>query len=267
MELKILKPTTSSKRGSILLNKSLLWKGKPIKKLTKGLKQMGGRNRYGKISIRHRGGAHKKNYRTIVFKKIPTCFGKVHTIEYDPKRSAFIYSMLQKETGALHYFLSAHNLKVGDFVYTGLNPPKITLGSFLPLKKIPVGSLIFNLQINELKKTQYIKAAGTCGKLLRKSESEQLVEVLLASGERKTCNINCYASIGSTSNRKNFLIKLGKAGRSRWLGKRPSVRGTAMNPVDHPLGGGNGKSCRGPSRTPWGKPAKNYPTRKKKKQR
>lgn len=267
MPLKSLNPRTSGSRGTRLINKTLLWKGKPIKKLTKGIKQTGGRNHKGQISTFHRGSGHKKRYREVVFNKIPTCFGKVHTVEYDPKRSAFIYSMYQKETGALRYFLAAQNTKIGDFVYTGENPTKITLGSFVPLREIPVGSLIYNLEMVKDRGAQYMRSAGSYGKLLRKDRISNTGEVLLASGERRSCSLSCYTSIGTASNRENRFVVLGKAGRSRHMGIRPTVRGTAMNPIDHPHGGGNGKSARGPSKTPWSKPTKGYPTRKKKKQR
>jgi large subunit ribosomal protein L2 len=190
-------------------------------------------------------------------------YGYVQTIEYDPFRSSFIFSFYQKETVANFYLLAPQTIKKNNLIYSGSKPilSKLTIGSYLPLKVVPIGSIIYNLEIIENKGSQYIKSAGTFAKVLKKSRLTNLAEVLLTSGEKRLVKLDCYASLGSCSNPNKRFTTIGKAGRSRWLGIRPTTRGVAMNPVDHPHGGGNIHKVQ---KTPWGKYAKGPRTAKKK---
>ena len=262
MGIKIYKPNTPGRRFMTVSDFKDITKKKPEKSLLKSLRKKSGRNNKGRITIRHRGGRHKRRYRIIDFKRdkfgIPA---KVVSIEYDPNRSSRI-ALLSYKDGEKRYIIAPLGLKVGDELMSG---PKaeIRVGNTLSLIKIPAGSFIHNIELKSGKGGQIVRSAGTSAQLLAKEED--YVHVRLPSGEVRLISSKCMATLGQIGNIEHELINIGKAGRSRWLGVRPTVRGTAMNPVDHPHGGGEGKS--GPGRnpsTPWGKPTLGYKTRKKK---
>eukprot|EP00003_Mantamonas_plastica_P020405 TRINITY_DN3294_c0_g1_i1.p1 TRINITY_DN3294_c0_g1~~TRINITY_DN3294_c0_g1_i1.p1 ORF type:complete len:275 (+),score=-145.02 TRINITY_DN3294_c0_g1_i1:208-1032(+) len=260
MSLKFYKPTTPSQRFRVIVNKKKLWKGRAVKKLTYGLPEKAGRNNSGKITVRRRGGRHKRLYRIIDFKR--TLFnipGQVQRIEYDPNRSAFIALILYKN-GLLSYILAPNELKVGDIIVSGENV-EIKPGNALPLQFIPIGTNIHNIELKPGKGGQLVRAAGTSAKLIKKGEDGYAL-IKLSSGELRLIHLKCMATIGILSNLDHKNQSIGKAGASRWRNKRPSVRGVAMNPIDHPHGGGEGKTSGGrPSVTPWGKPTKGKRTR------
>ncbi len=262
MALKNFKPTTPSQRGLILVDRSGLYKGKPVKTLTEGLTKKGGRNNTGRITARRRGGGHKRSYRIIDFKRrkfgVPAV---VERIEYDPNRSAFI-ALVKYEDGELSYILAPQRLNVGDKIESGENVD-IRPGNAMPMKNIPVGTIIHNVEMKPGKGGQIARSAGTYVQLIGKDSG--YAQLRLASGEQRMVRAECMATVGAVSNPDNANIKLGKAGRKRWLGKRPSVRGVAMNPVDHPHGGGEGRTSGGRHPvTPWGKPTKGARTRRNK---
>ena len=234
---------------------------KPEKSLLRPLKKTGGRNNLGRITVRHRGGGHKRRYRLIDFKRdkfdVPA---KVATIEYDPNRSARI-SLLHYADGEKRYIIAPQGLNVGDVVVAG-EQVDIKPGNALPLRAIPLGTNLHNIEMKPGKGGQLIRSAGTVAQLVAKDE--QYAQLRLRSGEIRRIRIECMATVGAVSNPENMHINLGKAGRNRWLGRRPTVRGVAMNPVDHPHGGGEGKTSGGRHPvTPWGKPTKGYKTRKR----
>ncbi len=234
---------------------------KPEKSLLRPLKKTGGRNNLGRITVRHRGGGHKRRYRLIDFKRdkfdVPA---KVATIEYDPNRSARI-SLLHYADGEKRYIIAPQGLNVGDVVVAG-EQVDIKPGNALPLRAIPLGTNLHNIEMKPGKGGQLIRSAGTVAQLVAKDE--QYAQLRLRSGEIRRIRIECMATVGAVSNPENMNINLGKAGRNRWLGRRPTVRGVAMNPVDHPHGGGEGKTSGGRHPvTPWGKPTKGYKTRKR----
>jgi len=242
---------------------SELTKKRPEKSLLEPVKKTGGRNNRGRITMRRMGGGHKRRYRIIDFKRnkigIPA---KVVSIEYDPNRSAFI-SLLGYRDGEKRYILAPHGLKVGDEVVSGPDVD-IHTGNALPIENIPTGLFVHNIELVRGKGGQMARSAGSYAQLMAKEGNYALLR--LPSGEIRMVRRECYATIGQVSNIDHENVSLGKAGRSRWLGKRPKVRGVAMNPVDHPLGGGEGRSSGGRHPvTPWGKPTKGYKTRKKKK--
>jgi len=251
--LKKTKPVTPSYRSLKLLQKTFLWKKRSLKSQTKGFSRSLGRNIFGRITAFHRGGGHKKLYRKVDFNRISTQ-GVVEGIEYDPFRTAFLARLYNAQLRSHYYILAPKNLFCGSYVNSG-NLADIQLGHSLPLEKIPVGALIHNIAASFRKKGQIARAAGACAQLIQKTRS--YARLRLMSGEQRLFPLNTYATIGVVSNENNKLISLGKAGRSRWKNKRPYVRGVAMNPVDHPHGGGEGKTSGGrPSVTPWGKPTK-----------
>ena len=262
MALKSFKPNTPGQRGLVLVSRDSLWSGKPEKTLTVGLTKSGGRNNKGRVTARRRGGGHKRLYRTIDFKRnhhnVPA---KVERIEYDPNRSAFI-ALLQYEDGTKSYILAPQRLSVGDVVTSG-EKADIKPGNAMPLANIPIGTIIHNVELKPGKGGQIARSAGTYVQLVGRDQSYSILR--LNSGEQRMTRSECMATIGAVSNPDNKNIKLAKAGRSRWLGKRPSVRGVAMNPVDHPHGGGEGKTSGGRHPvTPWGKPTKGKKTRSNK---
>lgn len=259
------KPFTPSQRQTILLNKKLL--NKPIKKrnlkqkIIKGFKKSYGKNNQGKIVLRHRSKGHKKKYRLISFFR-QNLKGVIQQIEYDPNRSSNI-ALLKNKNNEYFYILSYKDIKIGDFIESGEKVP-IKNGNSLPLKEIPIGSLIHNISLKKNGKGKLIRSAGTFAQLLQKNTAKY-AKVRLISGQQKYIPLNCYATLGSVSNFNHKNIKLGKAGRSRWLGKRPSVRGVAKNPIDHPHGGGEGKTSGGrPSVSFNSRITKGKPTVKKK---
>ncbi len=264
MGIKEYKPTTPGFRGKSVQRHEEVTKKKPEKSLVVGLRKKAGRNNTGKITMRRRGGGHKRLYRIIDFKRdkrdIPA---KVKAIEYDPNRSAHI-ALLTYNDGAKRYIIAPVGLKVGDTVTAGENA-EIKIGNALPIKNIPLGSIIHNIELFPGRGAMLVRSAGGGAQLLAKEG--KYAHVKLSSGEVRMINLNCWATIGQVSNVDHGNINLGKAGTSRHLGIRPSVRGVVMNPVDHPHGGGEGKSPIGHPGplTPWGKPTLGYRTRKKNK--
>ena len=243
------------------LDNSELTKGaKPEKALTKGMAEKAGRDSFGRISVRHKGGGHKRRYRDIDFKRDKTGVpGKVASIEYDPNRSANIALIFYKD-GEKRYIIAPRDLKVGATVVSGPDAP-IEPGNALPLENIPLGFTVYNIELTLGKGGQMARSAGT-GALIAAKEGDY-VTLKLPSGEMRMVFKKCYATIGNAGNEDHMNTTLGKAGRNRWLGVRPTVRGMAMNPVDHPHGGGEGRSKGIHPVTPWGQPTKGYKTRKK----
>lgn len=262
MALKEYKPVTPSRRFMVTVDNSDLSKVKPEKSLLAPLKKTGGRNSYGRITIRHRSGGNKRKYRIIDFKRdkinIPA---KVVSIEYDPNRSARI-ALLTYADGEKRYILAPKGLKVGDNVMNGPNA-EIKVGNALPLENIPLGTLIHNIEFKPGRGGKIAKAAGTSVQLMAKEGKYALLK--MPSGELRQVRLTCMATIGTVSNEDHINQVFGKAGKSRWLGIRPSVRGMAQNPVDHPMGGGEGRSKGHIPKSPWGVPAKGYKTRRGKK--
>ncbi len=262
MALKKYNPTTPSQRQLVLVDRGALWKGKPVKELTEGLTKSGGRNNNGRITARRIGGGHKRRYRVIDFKRMKRdMMATVERLEYDPNRSAFI-ALVKYEDGEQAYILAPQRLSVGDKIQAGKGAD-IKPGNALPLSSIPVGTLVHNIEIKPGKGGQIARAAGAYAQLAGKDSGYALLK--LRSGETRMVPASAYATVGAVSNPDHQNINLGKAGRNRWLGKRPSVRGVAMNPVDHPHGGGEGRSSGGRHPvTPWGKPTKGKRTRSNK---
>jgi len=261
--MKFYKPTTPSRRNMTGTDFSVLTKKKPEKKLLKNLKRKAGRSSSGRITVRHKGGGRKRLYRMVDFgqKKIDIP-AKVLALEYDPYRSAFI-ALLEHEDKEKRYILSPRGLKVGDRVITSEKTP-VSLGNRMKLKNIPTGTTIYNVEIQPEMGGKLIRSAGTSAQVL--AQEERYTHLKMHSSEVRKILSECFASIGEVSNPEHRFIKLGKAGRSRWKGIRPTVRGSAMVPVDHPHGGGEGRSPIGlpHPKTPWGKPALGVKTRKKK---
>lgn len=260
MILKTKKPVTSSQRQLVQLSQKNLRQKPLLKKCIKGIKNSSGRNNSGKITVRHKGGGNKKKYRILDFFRVRPSTEIICSIEYDPNRNTNIAGLFDIFTQKFSYILAPKNLKVGDIVKSGPNA-ETKIGHSLPISKIPVGSYIHNVSPKTKKLAQISRSAGTFSKLTEKTLNYAKIE--LSSGEQRFISVKCYATIGVVSNEFVFLTKLGKAGQSRWLNKRPSVRGVAMNPVDHPHGGGEGKKS-GICRTPWGQPTKGSKTSKTK---
>jgi large subunit ribosomal protein L2 len=263
MALRSYKPVTPGRRGLVLVDRSQLWKGKPVKTLTKGLSSKGGRNNAGRITARRRGGGAKRRYRMVDFKRLKFDVpAKVVRLEYDPNRTAFI-ALLEYEDGELGYILAPQRLAPGDSVISG-EKTDIKPGNAMPLSSIPVGTIVHNVEMKPRKGGQIARSAGTYVQLVGRDAGYALLRV--SSGEVRMVRAECMATIGAVSNPDQANIKLGKAGRKRWLGKRPAVRGVVMNPVDHPHGGGEGRTSGGRHPvTPWGKPTKGARTRSNKK--
>jgi len=261
MALKYYKPTTPSQRELIQVNRSNLWKGNPYKPLTKGKSKTGGRNNTGRITSWHRGGGHKKLYRLIDFKRSTDGESIVERLEYDPNRTSFI-ALISHSDGSKSYILAPNNLKTGDQIVCGANAD-IKIGNCLPLRNIPVGTIVHNVEMKPGKGGQLARSAGTYLSLAGKDSG--YAQVKLSSGELRLIPLDCKATIGVVSNPDQKNTNIGKAGRSRWMGRRPVVRGVAMNPIDHPHGGGEGKTSGGRHPvTPWGKPTKGKKTRNNK---
>ena len=263
MALKTFKPTSPGRRSLVIVDRSGLYKGKPEKSLTEGLSGKGGRNNAGRITARRRGGGHKRRYRKVDFKRRKfDVTATVERIEYDPNRSAFI-ALITYADGEKSYILAPQRLNVGDTVVSG-ERADIKPGNALPMQNIPVGTIIHNIELKAGAGGQLARSAGTYVQLIGKDQG--YAQLRLTSGEIRMVRAECMATIGAVSNPDQANIKLGKAGRKRWLGKRPSVRGVAMNPVDHPHGGGEGRSSGGRHPvTPWGVPTKGKRTRSNKK--
>ncbi len=263
MALKTFNPTTPSQRTLVLVDRSELYKGRPEKTLTEGKKRSGGRDNYGHMTARHRGGGHKQKYRIIDFKRNKfDVKGTVERIEYDPNRTAHI-ALIKYEDNTLSYIIAPQRLQAGDVVISSENAD-IKPGNALPLRAIPVGTIVHNVEMKPGKGGQIARSAGGYVQLTGKDSGYALIR--LKSGEVRRVPAECLATIGAVSNPDHQNQKLGKAGRSRWKGKRPHVRGVAMNPVDHPHGGGEGKTSGGRHPvSPWGQSAKGLRTRSKKK--
>jgi len=262
MALKTFKPTTPGQRQLVIVDRSALYKGKPVKALTEGLTKNGGRNNAGRKTASRKGGGHKRTYRLVDFKRrkldVPAT---VERIEYDPNRSAFI-ALLRYADDELSYILAPQRLAAGDTVIAG-NSVDIKPGNAMPLSSIPVGTIVHNVELKPGKGGQIARAAGTYVQIVGRDQGYAILR--LNSGEQRRVLGACFATVGAVSNPDNSNINLGKAGRSRWLGVRPRVRGVAMNPVDHPHGGGEGRTSGGRHPvTPWGKPTKGKRTRSNK---
>jgi len=262
MSIKKYKPTSPGQRGMSVSGFDEITTSQPVKSLLAPKKRLSGRNNNGRITTRHRGGGHKKRYRIIDFKRdkfeIP---GKVASIEYDPNRSARI-CLISYADGERRYILAPDNIQVGDTIVSGENVD-IKVGNTMPLKNIPLGTLIHNIELQPLKGGQLVRSAGTSATLMAKEG--RFANIKLRSGEMRLIHLECRATIGQVGNSEHSLIKVGKAGRSRHLGIRPTVRGVAMNPVDHPHGGGEGRTSGGRHPvSPWGKPTKGARTRRNK---
>ena len=259
MALRQFNPVTASLRGTVLIDRSELWKGKPVKALTVGKSHSGGRNNHGHTSVRFRGGGHKQSYRNVDFKRrkfdVPAT---VERLEYDPNRSAFI-ALVKYQDGELSYIIAPQRLRAGDQVISG-SRVDIKPGNAMPLAAIPVGTIVHNIEMKPMAGGKIARAAGTYAQLVGKDAG--YAQIKLGSGELRVVRAECMASVGAVSNPDNMNQKIGKAGRTRWLGRRPHNRGVVMNPVDHPLGGGEGRSSGGRHPvSPWGQPTKGYKTR------
>ena len=262
MALKTFKPTTPGRRQLVMVDRAGLWKGKPVKQLTEGMSKNGGRNNTGRITARRIGGGHKQRYRKIDFKRTKfDVSATIERLEYDPVRSAFI-ALIKYDDGELSYILAPQRVKAGDKVISG-DRADIKPGNAMPMRNIPVGTIIHNVEMKPGKGAQIARSAGAYVQLVGKDAGYALLR--LGSGEQRMVRADCMATIGAVSNPDHKNIKLGKAGRKRWLGKRPSVRGVAMNPIDHPHSGGEGRTSGGRHPvTPWGKPTKGKRTRSNK---
>ena len=263
MALKTFKPTSPGLRQLIIVDRSELYKGAPEKTLTVGLTKTGGRDNFGHVTSRRIGGGHKRKLRVIDFKRNKfDCEATVERIEYDPNRTSFI-ALIKYEDGELAYILAPQRLKAGDKVIAS-NKADIKPGNALPLKNIPVGTMLHNIEMKIGKGGQLVRSAGTGAQLMAKEGEHALLR--LPSGELRKVHVNCKATIGQVGNLEHENITIGKAGRSRWMGVRPANRGVVMNPCDHPHGGGEGRSPVGRKHpvTPWGKHAMGAKTRRKK---
>jgi large subunit ribosomal protein L2 len=249
MLFKNIKPITPSQRQLVQLNKKHLNKKPILKNKILGKKNSSGRNNSGKITVRHKGGGVKQLYRSINFRRTNDSSGIVCSIEHDPNRNAFISSVFDFTSRQFFYIITPQNVKIGDIVKSGLEIEP-SLGSSLPVSEIPTGIPIHNISPKQYKEAQISRSAGTFSVIKEKTDKSILIQ--LSSGEQRFLSPKCFATIGEVSNELYFLTQTGKAGHSRWLNKRPTVRGVAMNPVDHPHGGGEGKKS-GKSKTPWGK--------------
>jgi large subunit ribosomal protein L2 len=249
MILETKKPITPSQRQIVQLSRKKLSKKSTLKKYIKGMTNNSGRNNSGRITVRHKGKGHKRNYRYIDFFRTKPSTAIVLSIEYDPNRTANIASIFDISNQKFSYIIAPKNIKIGDIVKSGPSA-ETKNGHSLPISKIPVGSWIYNISLNPTKPAQISRAAGTFSQLTEKTLN--YAKIKLSSGKQRLISTECYTAIGIVSNEFTFLTKLGKAGHARWLNKRPSRRGVAMNPIDHPHGGGEGKKS-GTGRTPWNK--------------
>jgi large subunit ribosomal protein L2 len=262
MAVKAFKPTSAGRRFQTVADFEEITKSTPEKSLLAPLRKSGGRNNNGRITARYIGGGHKQRYRIIDFRRDKhDITAKVASIEYDPNRTSRI-ALLQYKDGEKRYIVAPAELRLGDEIMSGENA-EIRPGNALPIKKIPVGTMIHNIELRMGKGGQLVRSAGTSAQLSAKEKN--YAHIKMPSGELRLVHVDCYATIGQVGNADHANISIGKAGRKRWLGKKPRVRGVAMNPVDHPMGGGEGRSSGGRHPcTPWGKPTKGYRTRKNK---
>jgi large subunit ribosomal protein L2 len=262
MALKTYRPVTPSQRQLVIVDRSGLYKGKPVKTLTEGKNQSGGRNNNGRITTRFRGGGHKQSYRVIDFKRrkfdVPAT---VERLEYDPNRTAFI-ALIKYQDGELAYILAPQRLAAGDTVVAG-DHVDVKPGNAMPMGNMPIGTIVHNVEFKIGKGGQLARSAGTYAQIV--GRDQDYVTLRLNSGEQRLVHGRCMATVGAVSNPDNMNISIGKAGRTRWLGRRPHNRGVTMNPIDHPHGGGEGRTSGGRHPvTPWGFPTKGKKTRKNK---
>jgi large subunit ribosomal protein L2 len=261
MALRTFKPVTPSLRQLVLVDRSDLYSGKPVKQLTEGLSAKGGRNNHGRVTVRFRGGGHKRTYRVIDFKRRKLGAAKVERIEYDPNRTAFL-ALLSYADGEQAYILAPQRLAQGDTVVAGTQVD-VKPGNAMPLANMPVGTIVHNVELKIGKGGQIARSAGTYAQIVGRDQG--YVTLRMNSGEQRLVNGQCFGTVGAVSNPDHQNISLGKAGRSRWLGRKPHNRGVTMNPVDHPHGGGEGRTSGGRHPvTPWGKPTKGKKTRSNK---
>ncbi len=263
MALKTYKPSTPGQRQLVLVDRSELHKGRPVKTLTEGLRSKGGRNNHGRITMRWRGGGHKRRYRLVDFARRKfDVVATVERLEYDPNRTAFI-ALIRYDDGEQSYILAPQRLQPGDKVVSG-ERADIKPGNAMPLKNIPVGTIVHNVELKPAAGGQIARAAGSYVQLVGRDAGLALLR--MSSGEVRMVRTECMATIGAVSNPDQQNISIGKAGRNRWKGRKPSVRGVAMNPIDHPHGGGEGRTSGGRHPvTPWGKSTKGKKTRHNKK--
>jgi large subunit ribosomal protein L2 len=259
MALKTFKPTTPGQRQLVLVDRSDLYKGKPIKGLVEGQHSTGGRNSYGRITVRWRGGGHKQAYRRVDFKRRKLdVAATVERLEYDPNRTAFI-ALIKYADGELSYILAPQRLAVGDTIIAS-KQADVKPGNAMPLAALPVGTIVHNVEMKPGAGGQIARSAGTYAQYVGRDQGYAILR--LNSGEQRLVHQNCFATVGAVSNPDHSNVSIGKAGRNRWKGRMPSVRGVAMNPVDHPHGGGEGRTSGGRHPvTPWGKPTKGKKTR------
>jgi large subunit ribosomal protein L2 len=263
MALKTYNPTSEGRRQLITTDRSELWKGAPVKTLTQGLSKSGGRNNRGRITSFHRGGGHKRTYRMVDFKRVKfDVVGTVERLEYDPNRTAFIALVIYPD-GEKAYIIAPQRLTAGDKVISSMQTVDVKPGNSMPLERMPVGTIVHNIELKPRKGGQVARSAGAYAQYVGRDQGWAILR--LNSGEQRRVHGSCLATVGAVSNQDHSNTSLGKAGRSRWLGRKPVTRGVAMNPIDHPHGGGEGRTSGGRHPvTPWGKPTKGKKTRSNK---
>ena len=263
MALKTYNPTSEGRRTLVTTDRSELWKGAPVKALTEGLNKKGGRNNTGRITAFHRGGGHKRSYRMVDFKRVKfDAVGTVERLEYDPNRTAWI-ALIKYEDGELAYIVAPQRLAAGDKIISSLNGADVKPGNAMPLERMPVGTIVHNIELKPRKGGQVARSAGAYAQYVGRDSGWAILR--LNSGEQRRVHGSCLATVGAVSNQDHANTSLGKAGRNRWLGRKPVNRGVTMNPVDHPHGGGEGRTSGGRHPvSPWGKPTKGKRTRSNK---
>ncbi|MDB5528614.1 MAG: rplB [Devosia sp.] len=263
MALKTYNPTSEGRRQLVTTDRSELWKGAPVKTLTQGLSKSGGRNNRGRITSFHRGGGHKRTYRIIDFKRVKfDVVGTIERLEYDPNRTAWIALVIYPD-GEKAYIIAPQRLGAGDKVISSMQTVDVKPGNSMPLERMPVGTIVHNIELKPRKGGQVARSAGAYAQYVGRDQGWAILR--LNSGEQRRVHGSCLATVGAVSNQDHSNTSLGKAGRSRWLGRKPVTRGVAMNPIDHPHGGGEGRTSGGRHPvTPWGKPTKGKKTRSNK---
>jgi large subunit ribosomal protein L2 len=263
MGLKTYNPTSPGRRQLITTDRSELWNGAPVKALTEGLTGKGGRNNRGRITAFHRGGGHKRAYRMVDFRRVKfDSVGTIERLEYDPNRTAFI-ALVKYDDGEMSYIIAPQRLAAGDKVISSLQTVDVKPGNTMPLERMPVGTIVHNVEMKPRKGGQIARSAGTYAQYVGRDQGWAILR--LNSGEQRRVHGTCLATVGAVSNQDHSNTSIGKAGRNRWLGKKPVNRGVTMNPVDHPHGGGEGRTSGGRHPvTPWGKPTKGKKTRSNK---
>ena len=263
MALKTYNPTSPGRRQLVTTDRSELWNGAPVKALTVGLNSKGGRNNAGRITAYHRGGGHKRSYRMVDFKRVKwDAVGTVERLEYDPNRTAWI-ALLKYEDGEQAYIVAPQRLTAGDKVISSMGTVDVKPGNAMPLERMPVGTIVHNVEMKPRKGGQIARSAGTYAQYVGRDQGWAILR--LNSGEQRKVHGTCLATVGAVSNQDHGNISIGKAGRNRWLGRKPVNRGVTMNPVDHPHGGGEGRTSGGRHPvSPWGKPTKGKKTRSNK---